>query len=584
MIRSIISYKIPLLLTLSLLVMHFAQKDFSNPYERPIAGDAQAYYAYLPATFIYGDYSYEFIPDINAKYYPESHQKSFLNPVGNGQVNKTFPGVAILYLPFFLLAHALASISGADADGYSTIYQVCFDLGLWVYLFLGLVFFIKVLQKMTFSKPTATWSAVIVVLASNMVFYTVYDQSVTHIYNFFMVNVLIYYLINFKEDRRFKQLGVSLLFFALIGITRPTNILVVWLVFFFIPDFSFYKSLFSYSFQTKNLVRIVLIIGSILCIPFLLWKLQTGNWVVYSYGGEGFNFSKPYLREFLFSYLKGWLVYTPILILILPVGLYFLFKTNKKQFTIAVIFYAVSIYIFSSWWCWYYGAGMGQRVMIDHYILVGFLIALILKNIAPSKVKKWLFLGFTFCCIGLNLAQAYQIRHGILTGGSATQQQYWDNFLSLEKKAQVYPHENWTLEGSQTFALSPQDPYLIKGKSYLVQDEWCIQVTSHEHYSASVQSNLQDLRKGSKVMIEFEARARRVIEETRVVVELDGNRQVFSLNPYLKKDDWVTIQYVIEPSDIIKNPLILFIWNGGSSEKVEFKNLKFNHYFSEDYL
>ena len=222
--------------------------------------------------------------------------------------------------------------------------------------------------------------------------------------------------------------------------------------------------------------------------------------------------------------------------------------------------------------------------MIDHYILVGFLIALILKNIAPSKVKKWLFLGFTFCCIGLNLVQAYQIRHGILTGGSATQQQYWDNFLSLEKKAQVYPHEHWTLEGSQTFVLSPQDPYLIKGKSYLVQDEWCIQVTSYEHYSASVQSNLQDLRKGSKVMIEFEARARSVIEETRVVVELDGNRQVFSLNPYLKKDDWVTIQYVIEPSEIIKNALILFIWNGGSSEKVEFKNLKFNHYFSEDYL
>ena len=437
---------------------------------------------------------------------------------------------------------------------------------------------------MPFSKPTATWSAVIVVLASNMVFYTVYDQSVTHIYTFFMVNVLIYYLIKFKEDRRFKQLGVSLLFFALIGITRPTNILVVGLVFFFIPDFSFYKSLFSYSFQPKKLVRIVLIVGSILCIPFFLWKVQTGNWVVYSYGDEGFNFSKPYLREFLFSYLKGWLVYTPILILILPVGLYFLFKTNKKQFTIAVIFYAVSIYIFSSWWCWYFGAGMGQRVMIDHYILVGFLIALILKNIAPSKVKKWLFLGFTFCCIGLNLVQAYQIRHGILTGGSATQQQYWDNFLSLEKKAQVYPHEHWTLEGSQTFVLSPQDPYLIKGKSYLVQDEWCIQVTSYEHYSASVQSNLQDLRKGSKVIIEFEARARSVIEETRVVVELDGNRQVFSLNPYLKKDDWVTIQYVIEPSEIIKNALILFIWNGGSSEKVEFKNLKFNHYFSEDYL
>ncbi|MFT5818933.1 MAG: hypothetical protein ACI8ZM_000154 [Crocinitomix sp.] len=584
MIRRITSYKTPLLLTLALLVLHFAQKDFSNPYERPIAGDAQAYYAYLPATFIYGDFSYEFIPEINAKYYPESHQKSFLKPVGDGKVNKTFPGVALLYLPFFLMAHTLALIFGADADGYSNIYQVCFDLGLWTYLFLGLVFFIKVLQKMAISKRIAVWSSLIVLLGTNMVFYSVYDQSVTHIYNFFMINALLYYLIKFKENKQFKPLGVALFLFALIGITRPTNVLVVGLIFFFIPDLKFYKSLFSYCFQAKNIIRIVPILGGVLIIPFILWKVQTGNWVVYSYGDEGFNFSNPHLSEFLFSYLKGWFIYTPLLLLILLVGFYFLFKSNKKRFTIALFFYAMCIYVFSSWWCWYYGAGMGQRVMIDHYILAGFLLAIILQNIQSSTVKKWLFGSFAFLCIGLNFAQAYQIRHGILTGGSATVDQYWDNFLSFEKKAQVYPHEHWVLEELESLTLSPEDPAITKGQSYMVDGIWSVQVSSYDNYSASLESNLKNLRKGSKVSIAFEARARDLIQETRVILDLDGKRQIFTLSPYLKKDEWVKIEYLIEPQELMVNPMLLYFWNGGSEEKVEFKNMQFKHYFSEDYL
>ena len=100
-----------------MFIFHFFSKSFSNPYERPITGDAQAYYAYLPAIFIYQDLDYEFIDEINDKYYPESHQKSFLKEAGEGKVNKTFPGVAILYLPFFLLAHALAILFGMEADG-----------------------------------------------------------------------------------------------------------------------------------------------------------------------------------------------------------------------------------------------------------------------------------------------------------------------------------------------------------------------------------------------------------------------------------------------------------------------------------
>lgn len=599
MINSIKTYKVPLLLVLSLFLFHLFSKDFNNPYERPIAGDAQAYYAYLPALFIYQDLSYEFVDEINEKYYPEFNRKSFLKPAGEGKVNKTFPGVAILYLPFFLIAHGLALLFGLEADGYSTIYQVCFDIGLWFYLFFGLVGMIKVLQKMNFSVKIANWSAALILLGTNMIFYSIYDQSVTHIYNFFLINWFLFLLLKFRNSEqpepnevkinRSVTLTLAAFLIALIGITRPTNVLVVGLVFFFIPEIRFYKNLLKTLFKPKVLLPVTFSALAVLIIPFLLWKAQTGNWIVYSYGEEGFDFAHPHFGEFVFSYLKGWLTYTPLALIILLFGFPLLFKFCKKRFAIGLTFYLVSIYVFSSWWCWYYGAGMGQRVMIDHYILLGFILALILRDLKLLEsgqfiIRKIALGAVVTILVFTNFAQAYQIRHGILTGGSATQEQYWDNFLRFEKRARVYAHDHWILEDEISFNLTTSDPAIIKGQSYEVEGDRIIQVTHYDNYSASIALDLDNLRKGSKLIIGFDARARHDINETRAVLNLDGSTHIFGLDSYLKKDEWVRVEFLVEPQEVINENPTLFFWNGGSVEKVEIKNLWVKHYFSEGYL
>lgn len=585
--KRILSHSV-LIITSALLVFHLFSKDFTNPYERPIAGDAQAYYAYLPAIFIYDDLQFAFVEDINAKYYPESHQKSFLKDAGNGKVNKTFPGVAILYLPFFIIAHALALLFGLDADGYSTIYQVLFDLALWFYLFFGLIGLKKVLNFKGFTKQISSAVPIILILGTNMFFYTVYDQSVTHIYNFFMINWFIYLLLKHQKNRELKPLLLVAFLISLIGITRPTNVLVVGLVFFFIPDVKFYKELFHFLFRIKHLLPISLIALSVLSIPFILWKLQTGNWIVYSYGEEGFNFNDPHLFEFLVSYLKGWWVYTPLALLILLVGLPLLYNYCKKRFVIAIGFNLVTIYVFSSWWCWYYGAGMSQRVMIDHYVLLGFILALILRKVEFSnwkwRPKQTVVLSLIALLSFVNIAQAWQIRNGILTGGSATKSQYWDNFMVFEKKARVYPHEHWKLESEIEIDLNPTAGFIEKGTPLLIEDKWFTEVTAWQNYSASIILPVDSLRKGSKLIIGFEARSRMGSEETRLVVEMDENRIVFGLDQYLKQDEWVKMEFLVEPNQVIRSKPILFFWNGGSEEKVEFREVEILSYFSEDYL
>ena len=589
MINFLLRQKAIIGLVAILCTIHFLSKDITSHYERPIAGDAQAYYAYLPAIFIYQDLDYDFIDKAAAPHYAPAHLKDFVVDVEGEKVNKTFPGVTVLYTPFFLAGHLSAKILGKPADGYSSIYQLWFDIGIWFYFFFSLVFLRKSLEKLRFSSKTALFTVFLIALGTNVFFYTVYDQSVTHIHNFFMINGLILCLLNFKEKPKTKWLVIAVALLVLIGITRPTNIMVVGLIFFFFPSKDFYKSVFTKIFS-KEIWKFVAVSLPILSLPFILWKLQTGNWVVYSYGEEGFDFTHPHFGEFLMSYTKGWFTYTPIALFILVPGLFLLFKFNKNQFGIALGFYLITVYVFSSWWCWYYGAGMSQRVMIDHYILLAYLFALILKYLeVKPALKKWTVL-IVGCCVFLNIGQAYQIKNGIIQFGSATKQQYWDNFLAFDQQARVYPKDHWTF--IEKISLSEGDPtwgddekfHSRFDNSFVSQEQPYSNIVWHYFSKDSVNVT-------SKFILSFEMQAKSEIENTRAVLILQ-NRDNFKeevtfpiyFKEFAKPEKWVDLEFLIEPNGTYTDTLKLFFWNGNSNEKAVFRKVKVSHYQSDEYM
>lgn len=574
MIRFLKEQKFILAFVASLFIFHWFSKDITDPYERPIGGDAQAYYAYLPAFFIYQDLDYGFMETHAQKHYPVSHIKDFIYEVDGQKVNKTFPGVAVLYAPFFFAAHLSAKLFGFEADGFSSIYQFWFDIGLWTYFLLGLIFMRKLLEKLQFSSKIAHFCVILIGIGTNVFFYTVYDQSVTHIFNFFMINAMLLCLAIYGENKKFSHLILAAGLLALIGITRPTNIIVFLLIFAI-----FYKKEtildIIYAIFSKKAWKIGIVVLPILALPFLLWKVQTGNWIVYSYGEEGFDFAHPHFFEFLFSYTKGWMTYTPLAAIILLTGLFAVFKKSRKQGTIILIFYILSVYIFSSWWCWYYGAGMSQRVMIDHYVLLAILAAHFLKLIWDKKMLRNSFMALTLVLSLFNIAQAYQIKHGILQFGSATKQQYWDNFLVFDLRARVYPKDHWEL---------------IEEKN--VSDEtWLAAVGVNEEYSQSCNTTIQELRVGSKLMLEFEAKAAGEIEQTRAVLLLhpktDTSLEIgfpIFLKEYVKNNEWVKMQFLIEPTENFVGDMSVFFWNAGTGEQVEIRNVRYVHYYSEEYF
>jgi hypothetical protein len=118
---------------------------FGGFYGFCINGDGKGYYAYLPATFIYHDQPFNFIQKTEKKYYPESTRCDFRVNVKGKLVNKYFIGTALLWSPFFLLAHLLSHVLDLPLDGYVPLYQYSILIAAVFYLWLGLFYLRKLL-------------------------------------------------------------------------------------------------------------------------------------------------------------------------------------------------------------------------------------------------------------------------------------------------------------------------------------------------------------------------------------------------------------------------------------------------------
>ena len=115
----------PEFILLIYILIFLGFKSPEKSWDRVLNSDGKAYYAYLPAIFIHQDLKYRFVEDYEFVYYPrdKSSFKEFRMKAGEGLVNKTFPGMALVWTPFFLVAHFVAYLEVFPTDGYSLPYQ-----------------------------------------------------------------------------------------------------------------------------------------------------------------------------------------------------------------------------------------------------------------------------------------------------------------------------------------------------------------------------------------------------------------------------------------------------------------------------
>ena len=394
---------------------------------RIISHDVILYYEYLPAAFIYKDISLSFTAEDPAFFQDKIWKIE--TPIGK-YVSKMTMGVAVLYSPFFFSAHGLAGISGYPADGYSIPYRIALVISSVFYAFLGFIFLIRFLRKY-FARNAIAITVLAVGLGTNLYFYTTLEPTMSHAYSFFLYAVFIFLVDAWVTEQSW---GNSL-FMGLVGgliiLVRPSNgIIFLLLPLWKVDSLTELRIRFKLLFEKFLKVGVIALLAILVITPQILyWKYVTGDYIFYSYRDERFLFNDPAFLKGLFSYRKGWLIYTPVMAFSL-LGMVVLYIRQRKFFWPVLVFTVLNFYIIWSWWCWWYGGGFGQRALIESYALLSVPFAAFTGFILERKL--WLRIVFLFFIVSftsLNIFQTRQYYIGVIHWDAMNKKAYWDSFF-----------------------------------------------------------------------------------------------------------------------------------------------------------
>lgn len=368
-----------------------------------IASDVVEYYSFVPAAFECKDLSFQ-------NGCPELYWK---RPSADGrQVNKRSVGMAYMYLPFYGVSQLVSAIAGDNDNGYSKRTQKILVLGMWIYVCIGLFFLGKALFRF-FSPAVVVSTLFLLVSATNLLWYTHGEPLFTHGVNFMWLAIIIYFTIRYHEKQKLVLMLMIAFSISMLALIRPINLLMG--IFPFIYGVHNKETLMRKIRMLSENYKHLLLAALIFILPvipqLLYWKYASGNWIYYSYKQETFFWDRPYIFQVLFSFRKGWFIYTPVMLLIIG-GFWCLWHNARSMFFSVIIIFPLFLYIVSCWWAWTYGGSYGMRPMIDIYPLLAFPIAAFL-----DKKKWWLvtpLAGFIIACTCLNVFQTWQYSTGVL--------------------------------------------------------------------------------------------------------------------------------------------------------------------------
>ncbi len=413
---------------------------FTIPPVNMLTWDVFGYYLYLPSHFIQHDIALqnqEWITQLLDKYEPTSTLYQAIQIENGNWVMKYSMGMSFLYAPFFFIAHLIAELLGYPADGLSLPYQITLSIGGLIYAIIGLIYFSKVLRHF-FDQKVTSIVLILIFFGTNYFQLTIFDGTLlSHNFLFMLYSILIYFTIKFYQDFKLKNTVIIGFTAGLITLVRPSEGICILIPLLWCNSSENY---FTSKIKLLKTQFLPLVLASVCFLIMLLpqliyWKSVTGHYLFYSYTnpGEGFDFFFPHTYNFLFSFRKGWFIYTP-LILFAFTGLYFLYKKNKALSISIFSFILLDIYICSSWSNWWYAGGsFSSRSLVPIYSLLAIPLGFLIEKITLSKQKKSLFYPVFGFFILLNLFQTWQFENGIISKERMTKAYYFSIFGKTSK-------------------------------------------------------------------------------------------------------------------------------------------------------
>ncbi len=364
-------------------------------------------------------------------------------PNGNWVIVYTM-GMAMLYLPFFLIGHLWAIAGGYPTDGYSFPYQFCVSTGMMIYIVLGIIIFRKLLLRYFSDKVTAVVLFLFCLGTNYFREATDYNMG-PHATLFMFYCLLIYYTIKWHQIPKVKYavvIGVSLGFISLI---RPSEVICILIPLFW--NVNNKQALMDKITMVKQYWKHLLVLFFacfIVGIPQMMyWKTVAGSWFFNSYWNHPSFTIESHVMNIFFSFRKGWFLYTPMIAFAF-IGFYFLYKYKLfKSTPVVVSFIILNIFIISHNPVWWNAGSLGQRFMVQSYVILAFPFGAFIQYVYEKKLMFKLFISTIFgLFVLLNIFQTWQLTNWIIPGDGITEEYYKRMFL----KTKTTPEdERWLL-------------------------------------------------------------------------------------------------------------------------------------------
>lgn len=404
----------------------------SNPHSNYLSYDNFGYYMYLPALFIYDDIKikdFQWVEEVNQKYKCTATYYQFDLGNDNNRVIRFFMGMSILYLPGFAAGHLIALNSDYPPDGFSAPYY--WGLMGWslIFLIIGIFVLRKILLEF-FSDGIAALTLIFLLIGTNLFFFTTMGNDTPHVFLFAVTAIVIWFVMKWHQHKKTKYAIGSGFFIGLLIISRPSEITILFLFLLWgVMGWNSFKEKFGILFRYRKQILWFALSGLIFAIlQMAYWKTATGNFVFFPYNdpGSAMDLSHPRFWWVLFSFRKGWFIYSPLMLCAMW-GFYFLYKKNREIFWAVFVVFMLNLYLISGFTSL---ISYGYRAFIQSYALLAIPLGYFIRYIGKQKlwvriISLILFLLFA----ALNIFQSKQIALGTIHGSRMTREYYFATFL-----------------------------------------------------------------------------------------------------------------------------------------------------------
>jgi hypothetical protein len=392
---------------------------FTQPPRSPIHGyDDSHYLAWLRAAVFERPFDFKETLRLTPTL-PESLKKHVLaqtSPTTGRVINKYGVGWALAGAPFYLAADAglaagrAAGWTDAPRDGLGNPYQLALLGGQLVYAAAGLALAWRIVRRWV-PDPWALEGVAACWLGSFLFTYQTWMLSMAHNLVFFAVCWMFWAALRLWEGRAgpgiWWQLGLA---GGLALVTRYQSA-----VYFIFPAWIVFHVLRRPGSIPWAGLGGALAGGLLILTPQLAgWKLIYGQWIVYSYGGEGFDWFSPKILEVLFSPFHGLFYWSPLLLLSLA-GFLGLLRSEPRVLWPWAATLAATLWINAAWHTWWFGAAVGARAFEGCVLFFMAGTAWLLHLASPHSWRLWALRAVLALGMAFSLILSHQVHIGKLS-------------------------------------------------------------------------------------------------------------------------------------------------------------------------